>query len=143
MKAATREPAHWIGLAAIVAVLFGLLTLISGGRTLFNAAAQQLAGNIVPFVLWFNFLAGFAYVIAGGGLWFRQRWALWLSVAVTAVTLLVFAAFGLQIWGGGSYEMRTVGAMSLRALVWLIISVVAYRNLKHSQYTATRGASTR
>jgi hypothetical protein len=31
---------------------------------------------------------------------------------------------------GGSYEMRTVAAMSLRTVVWLIISAVAYKNLK-------------
>ncbi|MCE7986983.1 MAG: hypothetical protein DYG89_37900 [Caldilinea sp. CFX5] len=143
MRSPLLKHSRWVGALAMVAVLFGLLTIVSGGRTLFNAEAQQLAGNIVPFVLWFNFLAGFAYVIAGGGLWFRQRWALWLSFAIAAVTLLVFAAFGLQIGSGGSYEMRTVGAMSLRALVWLMISVVAYRNFRDSQYTATRGMSTR
>lgn len=142
MRSPLLKRSRWVGALAMVAVLFGLLTIVSGGRTLFNAEAQQLAGNIVPFVLWFNFLAGFAYVIAGGGLWFRQRWALGLSIAIAAVTLLVFAAFGLQIWSGGNYEMRTVGAMSLRALVWLMISVVAYRNLQNSQYTATHGAST-
>ena len=38
--------------AAVVAVLFGVLTSISGGRTLFgDAAARQAAGAVVPFVL--------------------------------------------------------------------------------------------
>ena len=40
---------------AVVAVLFGLLTVLSGGRTLFGGEAARLAaGAIVPFVLWFN-----------------------------------------------------------------------------------------
>lgn len=129
MKSPALKRSGWMSALAIVAVLFGLLTILSGGRTLFSAAAQQLAGNIVPFVLWFNFLAGFAYVVAGAGLWFRQRWSIWLASAIAAATLLVFAAFGLQIWAGSSYEMRTVGAMSLRAVVWLVIAVAAYRNL--------------
>ena len=44
-----------------VAVLFGLLTVLSGGRTLFGGEAGRLAaGAIVPFVLWVNFVAGFA-----------------------------------------------------------------------------------
>ena len=48
---------------AVVTVLFGLLTVLSGGRTLFGGEAARLAaGAIVPFVLWFNFVAGFAYV---------------------------------------------------------------------------------
>ena len=120
---------RWVGVAAIVAIFFGLLTIVSGGLTLFNAEVQQLAGNYVPFVLWFNFLAGFAYVIAGIGLWTMQRWSLWLSIAIAAATLVAFAAFGIQIWTGGSYEIRTVGAMGLRAIVWIIVSIVAYRNL--------------
>jgi hypothetical protein len=44
---------------AVMAVLFGLLTVFSGGRTLFGGEAARLAaGAIVPFVLWFNFVAG-------------------------------------------------------------------------------------
>lgn len=46
---------------AMVAVLFGWLTVLSGGRTLFGGEAARLAaGAVVPFVLWFNFVAGFA-----------------------------------------------------------------------------------
>jgi hypothetical protein len=133
MKAPVFKRSRWVGALAIVALLFGLLTIVAGGRTLFNAEAQQLAGNYVPFVLWFNFLAGFAYVIAGVGLWFWQRWSIWLAFAIAAVTLVVFATFGIQIWSGGSYEMRTVGAMGLRTIMWLIISAVAYTKLANTQ----------
>lgn len=136
MKSPTDKRSPWISTLAVVAVLFGVLTIISGGRTLFNAEAQQLAGNYVPFVLWFNFLAGFAYVMAGAGLWFRQRWSIWLAFAIAAATILIFAVFGIQIWAGGSYEMRTVGAMGLRAITWLIIAAVAYIKLANHQYRA-------
>ena len=61
-----------------------------------------MAGNYIGFVLWFNFLAGFAYVVAGVGLLAMQRWALWLSVAIAAATLLVFIAFGAQFPAGFS-----------------------------------------
>jgi hypothetical protein len=134
MNAPALKQSPWLRTSAVVAILFGVLTIIAGGRTLFNAAAQQQAGNYVPFVLWFNFLAGFAYVIAGIGLWLRQRWSIWLAAAIAAATLLVFAAFGLQIWAGGTYEMRTVGAMGLRAVVWLLIVAVAYGKLAHHQH---------
>ena len=128
MKSPELKRSGWVGGLAILAVLFGLLTIVSGGSTLFNAEAQQAAGNTVGFVLWFNFLAGFAYVIAGVGLWRMQRWAMWLSLAIATASLIVFAAFGLHILTGGSYEMRTVAAMSLRTVVWFIISGVAYKN---------------
>ena len=137
MKSPAVKRSHWIGALAISAIIFGLLTIISGGRTLIDVEAQQRAGNYVAFVLWFNFVAGFAYVSAGVGLWFQQRWAVWLSFAIAAATLLIFAAFGLQIWRGGSYEMRTVAAMGLRALTWLAISAVAYVKLANTHRQVT------
>ncbi|WP_324753924.1 hypothetical protein [Roseovarius sp. Pro17] len=115
-------------IAAIIAVLFGLLTLFSGGRALFGTAeARAAVGDAVPFVLWFNFLAGFAYVAAGVGLFGRRSWAVLLSVAILFATILVTVAFGVHVLLGGAYEMRTVGAMSLRTVVWGVIVAVALR----------------
>ena len=115
---------------SLIAVGFGLLTIKEGGTILFgDAAARAAAGNYVPFVLWFNFLAGFAYVIAAIGLWRQQRWAAWLAVAIAVATALTFAAFGAHVASGGAYEQRTVIAMSLRTLAWTAIAVLAYRRL--------------
>ena len=82
-------------------------------------------GAVVLFVLWFNTLAGLAYVVAGLGLWQGRRWAYPLSLAIFAATLLVFAAFGLHVAQGGAFEMRTVFAMALRSTVWGGIALVA------------------
>ena len=123
---ATRSASLWV--VTIIAILFGLLTIKSGGAVLFfDGVARENAGNYVPFVLWFNFLAGFAYLVAGFGLWKQQRWAAWLAILIWVATLLVFALFALHILNGGSYEQRTVIAMSLRSLVWMFIAVYAYR----------------
>lgn len=105
-----------------VAIAFGLLTVFSGGATLLGGL--QMAA-VVLFVLWFNTLAGFVYVVAGFGLWQGQQWASPLSLAIFAATLLVFAAFGLHIAQGGAFEMRTVIAMILRSSVWGGIALVA------------------
>mgnify|MGYP006337273743 CR=1 FL=1 len=116
--------------AALVAVVFGLLSIASGGRVLFgDAAARQAAGATVSFVLWFNFVAGFAYVIAGAGLWMQQRWGAWLAIAIAVATALTFAAFGAHVYSGGAYEPRTVIAMSLRTLVWATIAAIAWYSL--------------
>jgi hypothetical protein len=120
-------------LAAAVAVVFGVATIASGSRVLFGgAAAREAAGAVVPFVLWFNAFAGFAYVIAGVGLWTRRRWAVGLAAAIAAATAAVFAAFGLHVLAGGTYEARTVGAMALRTLVWLAIAAVGWRALRRT-----------
>jgi len=129
MKLSLLHRPFWMGVAALVATLFGLLTILSGGSVIFNQTAQQAAGNYVGFVVWFNFLAGFAYVIAGAGLWFFRRWSIWLSVLIAGATLIVFATFGGYILSGGAYELRTVAALGLRSAVWLVIAVIAHRHL--------------
>ena len=47
-------------------------TALFGGE-----GARRAAGAIVPFVLWFNFIGGFAYVACGLGLWGRRRRTCW------------------------------------------------------------------
>ncbi len=61
-------------LISLVAIGFGLLTIKEGGTVLFgDEVASAAAGSYVPFVLWFNFLAGFSYAVAGAGLWRGHR----------------------------------------------------------------------
>lgn len=124
-----KQPRGWlISALSIVAMIFGAMTIKEGGAVLLgNEAAVAAAGNYVPFVLWFNFLSGFAYIAAGVGLWFQQRWAVLLAVAIAVAIMLVFAAFGMYINAGGAYEQRTVIAMTMRMVVWAVIAGVATR----------------
>lgn len=123
-----RSTGVWV--ISIVAILFGLLTLKSGGSVLFvDGPAREAAGNFVPFVLWFNFIAGFFYVLAGVGLWLQKRWAVWLALLILIATLVTFTLFGWHIYNGGLYEIRTVGAMSLRSIIWCVITCYAYVRL--------------
>lgn len=123
-EAGRSRPGLMMRSAAVVAIVFGLLTIVSGGRALFGGADM---GAVVGFVLVFNFLAGFAYVTAGAGLWTGARWAPPLSLAILLATLAVFAAFGWHVLAGRPYEARTMGAMSLRSLVWAAIAAIAWR----------------
>ena len=118
--------AIWMRVVSLIAIGFGLMTIWEGGAVLFvDGAARQAAGHYVPFVLWFNFLAGFAYIVAGVGLWMRRRWAAWLAIVITVATALVFLAFGVHVALGGALERRTVVAMTLRTLVWAGIAAIA------------------
>jgi hypothetical protein len=119
----------WVLVSSFIAVAFGIATIIVGGRTLFDGADGKAAGNIVPFVLWFNFTAGFAYVIAGIGLFLWKRWAAQLSAAIAIATIAVFVAFGVHVFLGGAFEARTVGAMILRIVVWIAIAIGTCRTL--------------
>ncbi len=127
------EPAprgFWLSATSLFAVAFGLLTIREGGSVILgNDAARAAAGNFIPFVLWFNFIAGFAYVIAGGGLWMQRRWAAWLAIGIVSATALTFVGLGVHVFSGGAFEQRTVIAMTLRTLVWVVIAAVAWRQL--------------
>ena len=119
-----------IWIITVIAVVFGLLTIKSGGSVLFvDGIGREEAGNYVPFVLWFNFLAGFGYLLAAAGLFMQKHWAVWISIFIAVSTIVVFALLGLHILNDGLYEVRTVIAMSLRTAVWTIIATFAYRKI--------------
>ncbi len=121
----------WLVLGvSLFAIVFGAVTIRAGGSVLFGSdEARRAAGAYVGFVVWFNFLAGFAYVLAGAGLLARRRWAVGLAAGIVAATLVVFLAFGLHIAAGGAWEPRTMAAMTLRTLVWAAIATIAWRRI--------------
>jgi len=128
MSETTSARPRWAVVAALVAAGFGVVTVLVGGQTLFGSAAEA-AGNIVPFVLWFNFMAGFAYIIAAYGIFRWTRWAALMSAMIAVTTVAVFAAFGVHVLLGGAFEMRTVGAMTIRSLTWIVIAVATLRTI--------------
>lgn len=113
----------------LFALAFGLLTIGSGGRVLFGGEeARVAAGNYVPFVLWFNFLAGFAYLGAGWAILRSHRLAPMLALGIAVATALVFVGLAGHIAMGGSFEMRTVVAMTFRTVFWFSLAFVLFKN---------------
>lgn len=78
--------------------------------------ARAAVGNAVPFVLWFNVLAGYAYVTAGIGLALHRHWALWLSLVILIATTLVFAAFWIHVLRCQSSSKRPCAAPRWQAV---------------------------
>ncbi len=125
---ATTAPGRWRWPVAAFAALFGLATVVSGGRVLFGPEVARVeAGQFLPGLVLFNFLAGFLYVAAAVGLALGRRWAARLAALLGGATLLAFAAFGLFVAAGGGYEPRTVVAMAFRAAFWLAVARLALR----------------
>ena len=94
MQSSPSRPPALAWVIAAVAIVLGALTLKEGGAVLFGGGtARAAAGHFVPFIVGFSFLAGFACVVAGVGLWMRQRWA-------------VIAALGWRMASGRSGAAR-------------------------------------
>ena len=116
------ERSRLLSVAAVVAIVFGLVTILAGGRALMAPPA-----GMVPFVVWFNTLAGLAYVAAGVGLWRSATWAAWLAAGIALATAAVLLAFLWHVVRGGAWMGRTPAAMGLRIVVWSAIAVLAFR----------------
>jgi len=113
----------------VVAIVFGVLTIKEGSAVLFfDGEARAAAGSYVPFVLMFNTFAGAFYVAAGAGILLRKRWAGHLAVFLAVTTGLVFAGLGVAIFLGTAYESRTIGAMTLRTLFWMVTAAILQRS---------------
>lgn len=117
----------WLTIIAIVAVLFGIATIKEGGTVLFTETGRQGAGNYVPFVLWFNFIAGFAYIMTGIAMFRLKSCSRRLAAVIAISTTIVFILLGIHIFNDGLYELRTVMAMTIRSTLWISIAIVALR----------------
>ena len=115
----------WQKAIAVFALLFGAITLFKSGSVLFGPqSAQDAVGNFVPFVVQFNFVAGFFYVIAAAGIWMGRGWAYGISVLIAVATIITAAVFTRHVSTGGEYEMQTVGALAIRSGFWVVITLV-------------------
>lgn len=91
--------------------------------------ARQAAGNYLPGVVWFNFVAGFFYIAAGAALLRDNVWGIWLSLLILLGTVCVSLMFVEHVLSGGPYETRTAYAMTFRTGMWAVISYTAWRFL--------------
>lgn len=123
--------ARRLKIIAAIAMVFGILTVFSGGSVLFGPQAAQVgAGNYVGFVVWFNFLAGGVYIVAAIGLWLGKTWATGLSALIAIATAGVALMFAFAVLRGTPFEMRTVGALALRFGFWAVAALIARRTIK-------------
>lgn len=114
---------RWTRPVALAAAAFGALTLFSGSMVLFGPrAAQDAAGNAVPFVVIFNTAAGVAYLAGAAALWRNHPAAKPIALAIGVATLIVLAGFAVTALTGAPVELRTALALPFRAAFWLVIA---------------------
>ncbi len=122
---------YTIRILAAVAFVFGVVTLFKAGSVLFGPqSARDAVGNFVPFVLWFNFFAGFVYIGTAVHMWLDRGCAMRGAVVLTGATTIVALGFFWHISTGGAYEMQTVWALVLRIGFWAVASILLVRRQK-------------
>ena len=115
-----RKKNVWIGL---IFLIFGLMTILSGGRSLFTENGIATRGNIVPLILWFNFFAGFFYLVASISIFKLKPCVKKLSIAIAISNSIVLVYLLNHIFQGQLYEYKTLIAMIFRTLFWILFAL--------------------
>ena len=105
---------QWV--SALVAALFGLVTIVAGARVL----AGSDPGYIVfrPLLI-YNTAMGAAYVAAGVIAWRNAEPGKYAAAAIFVLNLLVWGAIAYLYAAQSSVAIESLRAMTLRTVVWL------------------------
>lgn len=107
-------------LLALVAIVFGLVTIFAGGRVLLGADPGYI---VFRPLLVYNTGMGLAYIAAGVAAWLSPVRARQAAATIFALNLLVLVAIAALHAPGDSVAIESVRAMTLRTVVWLALFV--------------------
>lgn len=107
-------------LSAATALAFGAVTLLVGGRAVVALGAADQPGDVAPFVLIFNVIAGFIYLAAGLAALTRRPTAARLALGLALATAIVGVAFAVQWSLGGPGAAKTARALATRTAFWVV-----------------------
>lgn len=109
-------------IAAVVAVLFGVATLVAGGRVLMGADPGYV---IFRPLLIYNVIMGVVYVAAGVMIWRPVALGRNLAGVICGLNFLVLVEIILLHQRGGAVAVDSLRAMTFRTVVWLVLFLVA------------------
>ena len=105
---------------ALVALLFGAATLFAGTRALSGVDSGYV---VFKPLLIYNLAMGVVYIVAGVLIWRRLGAGRLMAGIVFALNAVVLAAIVYLHQSGAAVARESVGAMSLRTVIWLILFV--------------------
>jgi hypothetical protein len=103
---------------ALVATLFGLITIIAGTRVLLGSDPGYIVFR--PLLI-YNTVMGIVYVSAGVIAWRNLKQGMYVAAAIFVLNLIVLTAIYLLYTEGNSIAVDSLRAMSLRTIVWLAL----------------------
>jgi len=124
-------------IAVAVAGLFGVATLVAGGRVLLGSDPGYV---VFRPLLVYNTMMGVAYLVASVVMWrsaIRGRHA---AGAIFLLNLFVLLGIVLVYRSGGAVAVDSLRAMTLRTVVWLVLSLAVRWLARAPDATRTPGA---
>ena len=111
-------------IVALAAALFGVLTVVAGGRVLLGGDPGYVVYR--PLLL-FNTVMGVVYVGVALLAWRGHRAAVIGASVVAASNLLVLVILGWLFATGAAVAAESLGAMSFRTIAWAVLLAVLAR----------------
>jgi uncharacterized membrane-anchored protein len=116
-------------IAAILAFILGLLSIKEGGSVLLGLSTKDY--TVLPWLVWYNVVLGFASVIAGIGLWLRRAWGVRFSATIVSLHGLVLMILVILYAFREAVAVFSIMAMLFRTIVWVgMIMLVKWRGVK-------------
>jgi hypothetical protein len=115
--------------AAILAVVLGLLTIREGGSVLLGVTIPDY--HVLPWLVWYNVAVAIVSVAAGVGMWRQLEWGITLAVNILTLHGIVFAGLiGLSQYGQAVARL-SIFAMMFRTFTWIVIvSLLKWKRLE-------------
>lgn len=105
---------------ALVAVLFGVITIFAGSRALTGTDPGYVV--FLPLLI-YNTAMGFVYVGVGTIAWRSLNPGKNGAGAIFLLNLIVLAAISVVYTSGGAVAIDSLRAMTLRTVVWFVIFI--------------------
>lgn len=112
-------------IAASVAVVFSLLTIVEGTQVLLGITQPEYV--VLTPLLVYNVLMGFVGLYAGVLIWRNHGWSLRLSKMVTVAHIIVLLIVGVIYLTGGAVASHSINAMIIRSVIWSAITLVVLK----------------
>ncbi|MEO8102582.1 MAG: hypothetical protein ABI790_08650 [Betaproteobacteria bacterium] len=103
---------------ALVALVFGLITVIAGTRVMAGADPGYV---VYQPLLIYNTAMGVAYLVAGVMAWRSLARGKAAAAVILALNVLVLCAIGYGYVTGSAVAADSLRAMTFRTVVWLVL----------------------
>lgn len=123
-------------IAAAVAVVFSLLTIVEGSQVLLGITQHEYI--VFTPLLIYNILMGLAGFIAGIMIWLNRKKSFMITKLILAAHLIVLLIVGVIYFSSNVVAMHSVQAMSIRVIIWLIIALVSWKTTYYSEESAKK-----
>lgn len=120
-------------ISAAGAVLFGIATLFAGGRVLLGSDPGY---EVFRPLLIYNTVMGVAYLAAGVTVWCSANAGRYAAGAIFLLNFLVLVGILMVYRSGGPVAVNSLGAMTFRTAVWLVLFLAVTWLVRRSRTAA-------